>query len=1244
MLRAHSLRRLLLFVGLTTTQIALLQAQQMAVTTLAGAAARPGSTNGVGNQALFYLPYGIAADSAGNVYVADTGNQLIRKIAPDSSVTTLAGRANQSGTNNGVGGEARFNSPQGLALDSATNVYVADTGNNLLRKITPDGTVSTLAGSAFQPGRTDGTGEEARFFTPTGLALDSVSNLYVADRNNVLIRKVTPDGTVSTLAGTTFAGTNNGTGTNASFRYPRSLAVDNAGNVYVADTDGAAIRRITPAGVVTTLAGSPGVTGTADGTGSTARFAGPSGISYDRLNNVFYVADTANNTIRRMTTNGTVTTVAGTAGNSGIRDGIGTGAQFWFPNGVTVDGAGNVYVADTANHTIRKGVIGGVLQPPVITVQPEGRTVLEGTNVAFTVLFTGSAPLGFQWRRNNATISGATSATLTISNVLTSQAGLLSVVVTNSAGSVTSAVAVLTVIPVPPPANDSFSNRIVLTGSSITANGSNQGATKEQSEPNHAANSGGRSVWWSWTAPTNGVVTIDTVGSSFDTLLAVYAGAALSTSDAIFRLVAAENDTGDLSGGASRVNFFATAGVEYQIAVDGVAGANGTVALRLSVTSADASPPIILTQPRSTNLVAGGTATFTVLATGNPTYQWRKDDTLVGTNATLVLSNVVSSQAGNYRALVSNASGSVLSSNAVLTVIPAAAPYVPAANQTELVVRQTNGAATATVIVTFPSTGYSVVNWGTANRTNNIFTADASFLTPSANVAVLPVLTPVTNSYSLGTLTNGGYGFIFNSRGANVRSTSFTITNATPIPATRMVRAVSTNGTPGSTIVIPIQLVSLGTENALSFSLSYNPSILSNLQVALGSGAINGNLTANISRAAEGRIGLLLLLPASQTFRPGTQEVAQVSFAVNAATTAESTTITFGNDPVDREINDANAGVLTAEYVSSTLTISRGIEADVRPVPNGDGRVSTLDLVQITRFAAGLDTITDSFEFQRADSAPRATFGDGRISLSDAVQAARYAAGLDPLVPAAGPTNASPTLAQSSSAGGVTKAKLTPEIGLAAVGSTRQVRAKDFSILPGQTNTLVIELDAQGDENALGFSVSFDAAVLRYVRARLGTGANSASYQVNEAQAAAGRVGVVMNLGANQTWAAGTRPVFEFDFAAVSPTATSTTTVSLADDPVLREVVSATPSLLTSTYASGTIMVNPIIVGVTRSANRLVLSWPASAAGYILETSGSLGGGASWSAPTVGPTTVGDRLVLTNDLGTTARFFRLRKP
>jgi len=300
------------------------------------------STSNLDSLPSFYSPAGVAVDAAGNVYVADYGNDMIRKITPQGVVSTLAGSGIQ-GNVNGTGENASFNRPSGVAVDANGNVYVADAGNSLIREVSPVGAVTTLAGGDTT-GAVNGPGASSTFDYPTGLALDASGNLYVADAGNNLIRLISKAGVVSTFAGSI-------TDTTSNFNNPTGVAVDAAGNVYVAGYINNNILQINQAGVVNIFAGT-GSPGALNGPAASATFYYPSGVAVDASGNL-YVADEVNNLIRKITTDGTVSTLAGN-GKAGAADSTGTAASFNGPAGIAVDGAGNVYVADANNNLIRK--------------------------------------------------------------------------------------------------------------------------------------------------------------------------------------------------------------------------------------------------------------------------------------------------------------------------------------------------------------------------------------------------------------------------------------------------------------------------------------------------------------------------------------------------------------------------------------------------------------------------------------------------------------------------------------------------------------------------------------------------------------------------------------------------------------------------------------------------------------------------------------------------------------------------
>jgi sugar lactone lactonase YvrE len=329
------------------------------VTTLAGAPGIAGSADGSGAGARFNSPRGMAYDGSRYLYVADRANHVIRQIdVSTGTVSTLAGTAASRGTSDGVGTSARFSNPTDLAYGSAGYLWVTDYGNHTIRRVDlSTRQVTTLAGGASSAGSGDGIGTSARFANPRGLVYDGTQALFVADSGNSTIRRVDlATMAVTTLAGTAVsAGSADGTGANARFKSPSGLASDGARTLFVADVGNNTIRQLEiDTGRVTTLAGRAGTSGRLDGTGANALFAGSFGLAYDG-SRYLYVSDATSNSIRRIdVSTGQVTTLAGGSGGAGSRDGQGSSAQFNFPLGLAYDGSRYLFVADGSNSTIRR--------------------------------------------------------------------------------------------------------------------------------------------------------------------------------------------------------------------------------------------------------------------------------------------------------------------------------------------------------------------------------------------------------------------------------------------------------------------------------------------------------------------------------------------------------------------------------------------------------------------------------------------------------------------------------------------------------------------------------------------------------------------------------------------------------------------------------------------------------------------------------------------------------------------------
>ena len=588
------------------------------VSTLAGSAGISGTNDASGSSARFYQPEGVAVDSAGNVYVADTANSTIRKVTASGVVSTLAGSAGNSGSADGTGSIARFYQPEAVAVDGADNVYVGDYFNHTIRKVTSAGVVSTLAGLAGNYGSIDGTNSAARFWGPEGIAVNTNNlNLFVADTGNGTIRKITPSGatmTVSTFAGSASTGSADGTGNNGRFYWPTAVAVAGAGNVYVADTENGTVRKMTPAGLVSTFAGSAGNYGSNDGSAGVARFFGPQGIGVDGAGNV-YVADSANATIRKVSSAGIVSTLAGSPGSPGSLDGTNGGAQFYQPQGVAADGAGNVYVADTWNHTIRKITPAGVVSTVAGLAGNFGSA--DGTN----------SKARFYWPAAVA-LDGAGNLYVAdyLSHTIRRIAPTGSIwVVTTLAG---------------------------MPGAWGKADGTNSNARFYH--PQGIAVDSGTNVY-----------VVDSGNHAIRKLTPTGSNWVVSTVAGLPEIPGSANGLGSAARFFSPAGIAVTAGGSFYLADSG----NNDIRSAVLITN---GAPAIIVQPQSQTVDPATSVTFSVSATGAPTlsYQWRFNGSNISgmTASSYTRINAQVSDIGNYSVVITNSVGSVTSEDAFLTV------------------------------------------------------------------------------------------------------------------------------------------------------------------------------------------------------------------------------------------------------------------------------------------------------------------------------------------------------------------------------------------------------------------------------------------------------------------------------------------------------------------------------------------------------------------------------------------------
>lgn len=932
------------------------------------------------------------------------------------------------------------------------------------------------------------------------------------------------------------------------------------------------------------------------------------------------------------------------------------------------------------------------LSPPVIVTQPGDKSVFAQSNTNLSVEVTGTIPMAYQWFFNGAPLAGATDYSLVLTNLSNAASGVYSVLVTNALGAITSSNANLVVNSPIPTILQQPQDLTLEQGASATFTANVLGAPSLV----YQWYFGGSKIPGATSSVLN-LASVQPLAAGLYSYIVTNKYGSVQSSNATLLVnppTCAHIGTGLVAWWAGESNV-----------VDGVSGNNGTLMGGAGFAVGEVGAGFRFNgvnqyaQIPPSSLWAFGTNDFSIELWANLTFS-NSVQTLIASDAGALTFDkwILWVNQGQLQLTASSPTSGVVSlGTAAYPTTSGQWHHVAVTRQGNLFSFFVDGVLRSSVFMAFefPNTGAPLsFGWSEgANHLNgkedeiSIYNMALSAIQiqsiylagslgkcplPSApSVMVQPLsqsaasFTNVTLNVQVSGTAPLAYQWLFNgSPLADATGSSLVLSNVTlasagnysvtvtndlgsvtssnavlnVIPPPTFIQAISIAAT-SAVVVVPINIAATGSENALGFSLNFDPTLLSYTGLVLADGLTNGSILINNNQVVSGRVGVAVTLPLSATFLAGTQQLVAVTFSVISATNAVSTPVSFGDVPTLRQVSNPQAVAIPVSLIGGLVSIPYlGWEGDVSPLPSGDGVVSIIDWVQVGRFVAGLDPITNAIVFQRADCSPRGTYGDGLLTVADWVQAGRYATGLDPLEITSGPDAPEGGLGLIRPVGGAGgKLDLNPRI----------LRLVNASALAAHTVQVPVQLEAQGNENALGFSVGFDPAVFTLLNGgvALGSNAATATLVVNSNNAAKGQLGILLGLPLTSAFPKGTLEVLKLNFA-VSSTGLANTNLSFASNPIRLQVTDGTPASLATTFQNGYVAVVPLAgptIRASASPAGLVLTWPSAASGYVVETSSDLGS-SNWTLVVLNPVASGTDVTVTIPFADQQHYYRLRHP